>query len=110
MRMQVQFLASLSGLSIQHCRELWRRLQMELKAVVAVAVVYVGRRLRLQFEPKPGNLHVPWGWPLKKKKKKRQRHKNPKQTTKLAGRDGLGVGDCKGTLLDTEWMVHGDLL
>ena len=38
MRMQVPSLASLSGLRIWHCRELWCRLQMWLLSLVAVAV------------------------------------------------------------------------
>ena len=39
MRLQVQSLASLSGLRIQHYLELWCRLQMWLESSVAVAVV-----------------------------------------------------------------------
>ena len=39
MRLQVQSLASLSGLRIQHCHELWCTLQMWLTSHVAVAVV-----------------------------------------------------------------------
>ena len=39
MRMQVQSLALLSGLRIQHCRKLWYRLQTRLGSGVAVAVV-----------------------------------------------------------------------
>ena len=38
MRMQVWSLASLSGLRIGHCRELWWRLQMHLGSGIAVAV------------------------------------------------------------------------
>ena len=38
MRIQVQSLPSLSGLRIQHCRELWRRSQMQLQSCIAVAV------------------------------------------------------------------------
>ena len=38
MRMQVQSLASLSGLRIWSCRELWCRLQMQLGSGIAVAV------------------------------------------------------------------------
>ena len=37
--MRVPSLASLSGLSIQHYRELWCRSQMWLKSHIAVAVV-----------------------------------------------------------------------
>ena len=39
MRMWVQPLASLTGLRIQHCCDLWHRLQMQLRSHVAVAVV-----------------------------------------------------------------------
>ena len=38
--MQVQSLASVSGLGIQHCCELWCRLKMQLRSCIAVAVVY----------------------------------------------------------------------
>ena len=38
MRTWVQSLASLSGLRIWHCRELWYRLQMWLRSGVAVAL------------------------------------------------------------------------
>ena len=40
--MQVRSLASLSGLRIQHCRELWCRSQAWLGSGVAVAVVEAG--------------------------------------------------------------------
>ena len=39
MRMQVQSPASLSGLRIQRCHELWYRLQTRLGSHIAVAVV-----------------------------------------------------------------------
>ena len=42
MRTQVRSLALLSVLRIQHCHELWCRLQMQLGSGVAVAVVYAG--------------------------------------------------------------------
>ena len=41
MRMQVRLLASLSGLRIRCCHELWHRLQMRLGSRVSVAVVQV---------------------------------------------------------------------
>ena len=41
MRMQVQSLISLSGPGIQHCHELWCRLQTELRSCVAVAVALI---------------------------------------------------------------------
>ena len=37
MRMQVRFLASLSGLGIWHCRELWYSLQTQFCTAVALA-------------------------------------------------------------------------
>ena len=39
MKFQVPSLASLSGLRIRHCREMWCRLQTCLRSCVAVAVV-----------------------------------------------------------------------
>ena len=39
MGLRIPFLASLSGLRIRHCRELWCRLQMWLRSRVAVALV-----------------------------------------------------------------------
>ena len=42
MRMRVRSLASLSGLRIHHCCELWCRSQMQLRSRVAVAVVQAG--------------------------------------------------------------------
>ena len=39
MKRQVQSLASLNGLRIQHCPELWYRWQTQLGSHVAVAVV-----------------------------------------------------------------------
>ena len=39
MRMQVQFLALLSGLRIQACHELWQSYQMQLGSYIVVAVV-----------------------------------------------------------------------
>ena len=38
MRIQVRFLVSLSGLTIQHCHELWYWSQMQLGSHAAVAV------------------------------------------------------------------------
>ena len=39
---QVQSLASLGGLRIQHCHELQHKLQMQLSSGVAVAVMWAG--------------------------------------------------------------------
>ena len=43
MRMQVQSLALLSGLGIQHCHALWCRSQTQLVPGVAVAVAQASR-------------------------------------------------------------------
>ena len=40
-RLQVRSLASLRGLMIRHCHELWCRSQMRLRSVIAVAVAVV---------------------------------------------------------------------
>ena len=42
MRMRVQSLASLSGLRIRHCHELWCRPQTRLGSCVAVSVAQAG--------------------------------------------------------------------
>ena len=42
MRLQVPSLASISGLRIWRCHELWYRLQTQLRSDVAVAVVWAG--------------------------------------------------------------------
>ena len=66
MRLRVQSLASLSGLRIRHCRELWHRSQMRLGSDVAVAVVEagscsfnstpsLGTSKRCRFSPKKQN-------------------------------------------------------
>lgn len=62
--MWVQSLVLLSGLRIQHCHELWCKLQMWLVSGVAVAV---GQQLQLLFDPWPGNLHMMWVRPHQKK-------------------------------------------
>ena len=46
MSLQVRSLASLSGLRIRHCRELWCRLQMQHRSSIAVAVVSATTRIR----------------------------------------------------------------
>jgi len=46
MRTQVQSLASLSGLTIWHCRELWCRSQMGLGSHIAVAAHNTWQPLR----------------------------------------------------------------
>ena len=67
MRTQVQFLASLSGLRVQSCRELWYRSQTRLVFHVAVAVAAaVAMILRLAWE-----LPYTVGAALKRPKKKK---------------------------------------
>ena len=63
MRLRVRSLASISGLRIQRCRELWCRLQMQLESRVAVALVRP-----LAWEPP----YAAEAALEKKKKKKRQ--------------------------------------
>ena len=50
-RLQVPSLASLSGLRIQRCRELWCRLQTRLGSGVAVGGHGIGRQLQLRLNP-----------------------------------------------------------
>ena len=64
-RTQVRSLASLSGLRIQHCSELWYRLQMWLRSHVAVAEV------QLQFDPLAWEPPCAAGVALKRQKKKK---------------------------------------
>ena len=65
MRLQVRFLASLSGLRIRCGRELWCRSQMRLGRLAAVAPI------------RPLDLEPPYvsNVALKKKKKKKRHHK-----------------------------------
>ena len=61
-RLQIQSLASLSGLRLWHCCELWCRWQTQLRSCAAVAVAKAGG-LQLPLDPWPGNLHMPWARP-----------------------------------------------
>ena len=55
MKLQVWSLASLSGLRIQHCHELWCRSQIRLSSDVAAVVgCGVGCQLQLQLDPSLG--------------------------------------------------------
>ena len=73
MRTQVRSLASLSGLRIQHCCELWYGLQRQLGSGVAVALAWAGS-YSSDLTPSLGTSiyrvcsHPPL--PLKKKKEK----------------------------------------
>ena len=66
MRLQVQSLALLSGLRIQHCCELWCRSQMKLRSGVAVAVALM--------QPLAWELSYATGMALKTKKNRSSRH------------------------------------
>ena len=68
--MQVPSLASISGLRIQHCCELWYRLQVLFGSGVAVAVVWAGS---CSSDSVPG-LELPYavGVAIKRRKKKKK--------------------------------------
>ena len=80
MRSRVRFLASLTGLGIQCCRELWCRSQSQLGSGVALAVVQAGS---CSSDQTPG-LEPPYAVSAalkkdkktKKKKKKKKKKKN----------------------------------
>ena len=69
MRLQVQFLASLSGSGIGPCHELWCRSQTWLRSSVAMAVVWGGTAVAL-MRPLAWGLSYATGAALKKKSKK----------------------------------------
>ena len=71
MKMQVQFLASLSGLRIQHCQKLWCRSQMRLRSGIAVAVVEAGS-CSSNSTPSLGTF-ICYRCSTKKKKKKKKK-------------------------------------
>ena len=104
MRMQVQSLASLSGLRIQPCCKLQRRSQMWLVSAVAVAVAQAGR-CSSDSSPSPGiSICCMCGPKNKKKKKKNQtktnKQKKPTQNQKTTLREipGGSVGYGSGTV------------
>ena len=72
MRTQVPSLASLTGLRIQHCCELWCRSKMRLGSGVAVALV-LASGYSSDWTPQPGNLYMPQVQPYKAKKKKKKK-------------------------------------
>ena len=69
MRMCVRSLASLSGVRMRHCRELWCRWQMRLGSGVAVAVVQASSSSS-DWNPSLGTSICCAGVALKSKKKK----------------------------------------
>ena len=74
MRMWVRSLASLTGLGIYHCSDLWCRLQMRLRSGVAVTVVKASS-CSSDSTPSLGTSICCGKKNQKKKKKKRQNHK-----------------------------------
>ena len=86
-RMRVGSLASLNGLRIQHCRELWCRSQTWLGSCVAVAVVMAGSFRSADSTPILGTC-ICCRSGLKKKGKKcgPERLRHFTKVTQLAGR------------------------
>ena len=76
MRTQVRSLASISGLRIWHCRELWRRWQTRL----GFGVLWLWRRPVATAPIRPLAWEAPYdvGVALKKKKKEEREAKNRK--------------------------------
>ena len=79
MRTQVQSLASLSGLRIQHCHELWCRSEIRLGSLIAVAVTQAGG-YSSDLNPSLGTSICHRCGP---KKVKRQKRKEKKERMKL---------------------------
>ena len=77
MRFQVRSLASISGLRIQCCRELWCRSQTWLGSDVAVAVVEA-HSYSSNWTPSLGTSTC-LGCSPKKQKKKKKKKKNKKE-------------------------------
>ena len=69
--MQVRSLASLGGLSIQRCLELWYRSQMRLRSGVGVAAAVVGR-CSFDSTPGPETSYAASATVKKRKKKKKE--------------------------------------
>ena len=69
MRMWVWSLASLSGLRIQCCSELWRRLQKQLGSCVTLAVAVAGSCSSVST-PNLGTCQLPYATPVHSKRKK----------------------------------------
>ena len=72
MKLRVCSLASLSGLRIRHCHELWWRWQTRLRSSTAVAVAWAGS-CSSKWTPSLGASICPWrlGTALKRPKKKK---------------------------------------
>ena len=81
MRLRVQSLASLSGLRIRRCRELWYRLQTRLESRVAVALAQAGSTSSDQT-PSLGTSIFHGCGPKRTKDKKQNKNKIQKNSTK----------------------------
>ena len=75
MSFQVRFLASLSGLRIRRCHELWCRSQTWLRSSIAVAVVQAGRCNSNSVPCLGTSICCRYGSKKKKKKKKEKKKK-----------------------------------
>ena len=73
MRTQARFLASLSGLRIQHCHEMWYRLKTGLGFGVAVAVVWASGYSSYSTRPLAWESTYALGAALKRQKKKKKK-------------------------------------
>ena len=72
MRTKVWFLGSLSGLRIWSCRELWCKLQMQLRSGITVAVVWPAPEAPI-WPPSPGTSICCRYGPKKAKNKQKKR-------------------------------------
>ena len=82
MRLQVPSLALLSGLRIQHCRELWCRLQTWLRSRVAVGLVQASG-YSSDWTPGRGTSICRRSGPRKGKKKNQKKEPPQKKTEKI---------------------------
>ena len=79
MRLWVRSLASLSGIRIQHCCELWCRLQRWLRCGIAVAMVWTSG-YSSHWTPSMGTPYAAALDKTKKKKKKKKKKTLPKNS------------------------------
>ena len=82
MRMWIRALASLSGLRIQHCCELWYRLQMQLRSGISVTVVKASS-CSSDLTPSLGTAICYMCGPKKQKKKKKKKPQTKKKKMTL---------------------------
>jgi len=98
MRLRVGSLASLRGLRIQHCRELWCRLKTQLRSGVAVAVVEAGSNSSNSTPSLRTSIGHGYSPEKDKKTKKKKMYRTLSQRPLRTG-EFLGV---EGT--HTEWL------